>query len=103
MTQLMFRVLCKTTVRVSMRALMMAAICGVASHASAAPANADEGKNLTHATDPVVAGAPGECDRDCLYAFVDKYFDAMLSRCACGVPMAPGAKYTENEVAVKPG
>jgi hypothetical protein len=103
MTKLMFRMLCKTTVRVSMRALMMAAICGVASHASAAPANADDGKNLTHATDPLVAGAPGECDRDCLYAFVDKYFDAMLSRCACGVPMAPGAKYTENEVAVKPG
>jgi hypothetical protein len=90
----------KTLIRVSMLALMFAAICGVAFHAYAAP---DEGKNLTHAPDPLVAGAPGECNRDCLYAFVDKYFDALLSRCACNMALAPGAKYTENELAVKPG
>jgi len=85
--------------------LMFAAICGVASRANAWPAHsaADEGKNLTHAPDPMVAGAPGECNRDCLYAFVDKYFDALLSRCPCNMAMAPEAKYTENELAVKPG
>jgi hypothetical protein len=83
--------------------LLFAAVSSVASYANAAAAKADEGKNLTHAPDPMVAGAPGECNRDCLYAFVDKYFDAMLSRCACNIAMAPGAKYTENELAVKPG
>jgi hypothetical protein len=82
---------------------MFMTICGAAARANTAPANADEGKNLTHAPDPLMAGAPGECNRDCLYAFVDKYFDAMLSRCPCNMAMAPGAKYTENELAVKPG
>jgi hypothetical protein len=90
----------KAHIRALIPGLMFAAICGLALGAKAAP---DEGKNLTHAPDPLVAGAPGECNRDCLYAFVDKYFDAMLSRCPCNIAMAPGAKYTENEVAVKPG
>jgi hypothetical protein len=93
----------KTLIRSLILALMFAAVCGVDSRARATPANADEGKNLTHAPNPTVAGTPGECNRDCLYAFVDKYFDAMLSRCPCNMAMAPGAKYTENEVAVKPG
>jgi hypothetical protein len=93
----------KILIRASMLALLFASICGAASYAKAAAAKADEGKNLTHAPDPMVAGAPGECNRDCLYAFVDKYFDALLSRCACNIAMAPGAKYTENELAVKPG
>jgi hypothetical protein len=93
----------KTLIRVSILTLMFMTICGAASRAIAATAKADEGKNLTHAADPLVSGAPGECNRDCLYAFVDKYFDAMLSRCPCNIAMAPGAKYTENELAVKPG
>jgi len=93
----------RTLIRGSILALFSATICGGTSHAHARPANADEGKNLTHANDALVAGAPGGCNRDCLYAFVDKYFDAMLSRCACQMAMATGAKYTENEVAVKPG
>ncbi len=46
---------------------------------------------------------PGECNRECLYQFVDKYFDAMLSRCPCNLPFGPDAKYTENELAVDPG
>ena len=90
----------KMLLRGSVVALMFVAICGVASRATAAP---DEGKNLTHAPAPETPGSPGECNRDCLYAFVDKLFDAMLSRCACNIPMEPGAKYTENELAVKPG
>src|ERR1700723_288161 len=93
----------KTLIRSLMLTLMFAAMSGVASDARAMPATADEGKNLTHAPDPTVAGAPGECNRDCLYGFVDKYFEAMLSRCPCNIAMAPGAEYTENEVAVKPG
>jgi hypothetical protein len=93
----------KGLIRASMLVLLSAAACSAASYANAAAAKVDEGKNLTHAPDPMVAGAPGECNRDCLYAFVDKYFDAMLSRCACSIAMAPAAKYTENELAVKPG
>jgi hypothetical protein len=93
----------KTLIRGLMPALVFLTMCGVASRTSAAPANADEGKNLTRAPDPTVAGDPGECNRDCLYAFVDKYFEALLSRCPCNMAMAPGAKYTENEVVVKPG
>jgi len=89
-----------TLIRASMLALLFGAACAVASHANAAP---DEGKNLTRAPYPLAAATPGECDRDCLYAFVDKYFDAMLSRCPCNIALAPGAKYTENELAVKPG
>jgi hypothetical protein len=90
----------KTLIRLAVVTLMYVGICGVALRSYAAP---DEGKNLTHAPAPLAAGAPGECNRDCLYAFVDKYFDAMLSRCACNAPMAPEAKYTENELAVRPG
>lgn len=91
--------------RGSILAPVTLAIFAAASLAFGASNNAapDEGKNLTHAPSPLVAGAPGECNRDCLYAFVDKFFDAMLSRCACNAPMAPDAKYTENELAVKPG
>jgi hypothetical protein len=90
----------KTLIRVSMFALMLAAIAAPASHANAAP---DEGKNLTRAPYPLAAAVPGECNRECLYAFVDKFFDAMLSRCPCNIAVAPGVTYTENEVAVKLG
>jgi hypothetical protein len=90
----------KTLIRASTLALMVAAVCCMATRANAAP---DEGANLTRAANPMAAGTPGECNRDCLYAFVDKYFDAMLSRCACNIALAPGSKYTENEIAVKPG
>ena len=80
--------------------LMCAAVCGVALTAKAAP---DEGTNLTRAAAPETPSSPGPCDRECLYGFVDKFFDAMLSRCTCNLALAPGVKYTENELAVKPG
>ena len=90
----------KTLIRVSTLALMFAAVGSVAGRANAAP---DEGRNLTRAPNPVLAGKPGECNRDCLYRLVDEYFDAMASRCACNVAMAPDVKYTENGQVVKPG
>jgi len=89
----------KTLLRGSIIALMLVAACA----ASRVTAAADEGKNLTRAPLPETAATPGECSRECLYAFVDKFFDAMLSRCTCNIPLAPGAKYTENELAVKLG
>ncbi len=95
----------KMLIRVSMLAWMLVAICSVASVAFGSPKSAtpDEGKNLTRAPYPLAAAVPGECNRECLYAFVDKYFNAMLSRCPCNLAVAPGAKYTENELAVKLG
>jgi hypothetical protein len=69
----------------------------------AAPPRADEGKSLVLASPPEAPSSPGECNRECLYAFIDKYFDAMLSRYPAAIAMAPEVKYTENEQAVKPG
>jgi hypothetical protein len=94
-----------TMLRVSMLVLVLAAICAAASFAVASPNNAapDEGKNLTRASYPLAPAVPGECNRECLYQFVDKYFDAMLSRCPCNLAFAPDAKYTENEIAVQVG
>ncbi len=86
--------------RISIIALILAAGWTLASPVTPA---ADEGKNLVRAPAPETPSSPGPCNRDCLYAFVDKFFDAMLSRCTCNLPLAPDAKYTENELAVKPG
>ncbi len=95
----------QTIIRVSMLALILLALCGAASIAFGSPNGAarDEGKNLTRAPLPETPGSPGPCDRECLYQFVDKYFDAMLSRCPCNLAVAPNAKYTENELAVRLG
>jgi hypothetical protein len=50
------------------------------------------------------AGNSGEaCDRKCLRAMVDQFFDAMTARCPCRAPLADNVKYTENGQAVKPG
>ena len=90
----------KRLIRGSMLALTFAAICGFARTTKAAP---DEGKNLTHVPYPTAAAIPGECNRECLYAFVDKFFDAMQTRWPGNLALAPEAKYTENEIAVRPG
>jgi hypothetical protein len=94
----------KTKIEMLLRALTLAlaltAVCCMAAHANPAP---DQGKNLTRAPNPTTAGTPGPCNRDCLYAFVDKYFDAMLSRCPCNASLAQDVKYTENGQLVKPG
>jgi hypothetical protein len=86
-------------------ALLLVAVCAAARVAAGSPkgASPDEGKNLTRASYPLAPAVPGECNRECLNQFVDKYFDAMLSRCWCNLAVAPDAKYTENELAVKLG
>ena len=68
-----------------------------------ARAASDEGKSLVLRSAPPAASSPGECNRDCLYAFLDKYFEAMLSRYPSNIALAPDVKYTENEQIVKPG
>jgi hypothetical protein len=95
----------KALMRISMLGLLLVAICSAASVTLASPnrAAADEGKNLTRAPYPLAPAVPGECNRECLYQFVDKYFDAMLSRCWCNLAVGPDAKYTENELPVKLG
>jgi len=95
----------KLLIRISMLGLLLVAICSAASVASGSPkgAHPDEGKNLTRAPYPLAPAVPGECNRECLYQFVDRYFDAMLSRCWCNLAVGPDAKYTENELPVKLG
>jgi hypothetical protein len=90
----------KIIIQASIAALLLVVICGANSPFCAA---ADEGKSLVLAPNPETATSPGECNRECLYAFVDKYFDALLSRCPCNLAMSSDVKYTENEQAVKPG
>lgn len=94
-----------TLIRISMLALLATAVCAAASVSYGSPNNAapDQGKNLVRAPYPLAPAVPGQCNRDCLYQFVDKVFNAMLSRCPCNLALAPDAKYTENEIAVQPG
>jgi hypothetical protein len=85
--------------RVALLAALLAAVCGIASRGVASP---DEGKSLM-TLPPPSHGVAGPCDRACLNKFVDKYFDALVSHCACGIALAPDVKYTENGEVVKPG
>jgi hypothetical protein len=41
---------------------------------------------------------PPDCDRTCLYGYVDKYLDALVHHDAARLPWAPNARYTENNV-----
>lgn len=88
-----------------MLGLLLVALCSAPSATLAWPRGAapDEGKNLTRAQYPLAPAVPGECNRECLYQFVDNFFDAMLSRCWCNLAVGPDAKYTENELPVKLG
>ncbi len=70
---------------------------------SRAIASPDEGKSLVYVESPAAKAAPGTCDRDCLYGFVDRYFNALASRCPCNLPFSPDVKYTENGQEVKLG
>lgn len=38
----------------------------------------------------------GECDRDCLEGFVDRYLDAVIDNDPAAVPLAHNARFTEN-------
>jgi hypothetical protein len=82
-----------------LRVALLAAVCGIASRGVASP---DEGKSLVMLPPPS-RGVAGPCDRACLNKFVDKYFNALVSHCACAVALAPDVKYTENGQVVKPG
>jgi hypothetical protein len=97
---IMTKVKLETVLRVLTLALALTAASCMTARAKPAP---DQGKNLTRAPNPITAGTPGECNRDCLYAFVDKYFAAMLSRCPCNASLAQDVKYTEDGQLVKPG
>jgi hypothetical protein len=84
---------------------LLAATASVGSVAKASPnsASPDEGKALVYAPAPEAPASNTPCDRTCLNGFVDKYFDAMASRCTCNIALAPNVKYTENGQVVKPG
>jgi hypothetical protein len=49
------------------------------------------------------SAAPSDCDRACLYQFLDRYLAAMQAHQASQAGFAPGAKFTENNVALRPG
>ena len=49
------------------------------------------------------SGAPSDCDRACLYQFLDRYLAAMQAHQASQAGFASGAKFTENNVALRPG
>jgi hypothetical protein len=74
-------------------ALVVAAMGAVA----AQPGSADEARS---APPRMIAG---DCDRNCLYGFMDQYLDALVSRDAARLPWAPKARYTENNVEMSPG
>lgn len=90
----------KTFARIVLLGALCVAVCGVASPGFARP---DDGKSLTYLPAPVHPASSTPCDRACLNGFVDKYFDALISHCACNVPFAPDVKYAENGESVKPG
>ena len=43
------------------------------------------------------------CDRPCLEGFLDRYLNALVSRDPTQLPLAPGAKLTENGQLLEPG
>jgi hypothetical protein len=90
----------KTFLRSALVVALFVAICTFASTALASP---DEGKSSVLLPAPTAPAGSAACERACLLAFVDKYFDALVARCTCGVALAPGIKYTENGYPVKPG
>jgi hypothetical protein len=43
-----------------------------------------------------VAAAPPACDRGCLQGFVERYLDALVAHAPGRLPLAAGARFTEN-------
>jgi hypothetical protein len=80
--------------------VFVVANCGVAVFAVASP---DDGKSSVLLPAQATPASSAVCGRDCLKGFVDKYFDALSSRCPCSIALAPDVKYTENGQIVKPG
>ena len=81
-------------------AILCVATYGIA---LAVAVSADDGKSSVLQAPPSRPARSSPCNRDCLRSFVDKYFDALSSRCPCSIALAPGVKYTENGQLVKPG
>ena len=46
---------------------------------------------------------PSDCDRSCLYGFVENYLDALAHHEPARLPWSVAAKYTENNVALQIG
>ena len=44
-----------------------------------------------------------DCDRSCLYGFVDRYLEALLRKEPDRLPWAKHVRFTENNVALKVG
>jgi hypothetical protein len=99
-THTVSEIVSRMNTRALIAAVFLAILCGATAGTNA---RADEGKNLTHTPMPAAPAIPGECNRECLYGFVDKFFDALTTRWPGNLAMAPEAKYTENEIEVKPG
>ena len=49
------------------------------------------------------AGLPPDCDRACLYGFVDKYLEALVHHDPARLPWSKGARFTENNVLLQIG
>jgi hypothetical protein len=47
--------------------------------------------------------ATGDCDRQCLYGFVDQYMAALVAKDPARVPWAKAVKFTENNVVLQVG
>ena len=77
-------------------ALTGALLIGMAGSSSPRGASADEGKSSVIAQPPAAPAGSSPCDRNCLYGFADKFFDALGMHNPHGVAFAPGVKYTEN-------
>lgn len=82
----------------SRRGVIAALVLGAATAAGATQNSlADEARSAA----PRMMAA--DCDRNCLYGFMDQYLDALAHRDAMKVPWAAKARYTENNVELSPG
>jgi hypothetical protein len=50
-----------------------------------------------------VAAAPSACDRACLYQVLDRYLAAMKAHAVSQAGFAPGVRFSENNVVLRPG
>ena len=49
------------------------------------------------------AFAQGPCDRACLEGFVNQYLEALVAHDPTRLQMTPDVKFTEDDIALKPG
>ena len=58
---------------------------------------------VADAADPSVTAVAPECDRTCLTQAMDRYFAALVSHDAAGLPLDRDARFTENTMPLKIG